>query len=86
MASVPTAQAIAVVEQRVAYFLAVQIKNVIRLFPKSRLLQDVAELAHLAPEHAHRPMLNVEIMVLHVGNTVRAKPELALEGGAGVAP
>src|SRR4029077_15139221 len=56
-----------------------------RLFPKSRLLQDAAELAHLAPEHAHRPMLDVEIMVLHEWKHRPCKPELALEGSAGVA-
>ena len=70
---------IAVVEQRVANFLAVEIEEIVRIFPEAGFMEDAAELAHLAPEHAHGPMLDVEIVVFYVGEDRAGEAELALE-------
>ena len=73
---------IAVVEQRVADLVAAQIEDVRRSFQNPASCRTLAELAHLAPEHAHRPMLDVEVVVLDVGKHRAGEAELAVEDGA----
>src|ERR671910_771420 len=43
--------------------------------------QDPAELAHLAPQHRVAPVLDVEVVVLDVGEHHPGQAELLLEGG-----
>ena len=53
-------------------------------FPETGVVEDAAQPAHLAPEHAHRPMLDVEIVVLDIGKHGARQAELAFERSAGV--
>ena len=71
---------VAVIEQGVPHFLPRQEEQVVGRVPEAGVAQQRGQLAHLAPEHAHRPMLDVEIMVLDVGEDGAREAELAVEG------
>ena len=54
------------VEERVADLVAAQVEQVVRFGPEALGLHHAGQLADLAPEDAHGPVLDVEVVVLHV--------------------
>src|SRR5699024_8853076 len=64
------------VKEHVAYLGAVEVEQVIFVVPETVAVQGARKLAHLAPEHGHGPVLNVEVVVFHVW--IRGGSQLAL--------
>ncbi len=61
-------------------FEAVQVEHIVHFFEEAMLDQHFAELAHLVPEHGVMPVLDVEVVILDVGEDGAGQAELFLEG------
>ena len=69
--------AVAVVKDRRRDLVAAQHRRCPRRRPEARVREHLAELAHLAPEHRQRPVLDVEVVVLDVGEHRRDSPSFS---------
>src|ERR1700750_2392457 len=71
--------AVVVVEQHLGHLVPGQQEHVVDVGEEIRGDQHPAEVAHLPPDHRMRPVLDVEVMVLHVREHRAGQPELGLE-------
>ena len=76
--------AVEVVEDRVRDLRAAEQEDVVGVRPEPLVGEELAELAHLAPDLRHAPVLDVEVVVLDVREDHPGQPELALERGLGL--
>src|SRR5699024_6406165 len=54
------------IEEHVADLVAVQVQHVVGGVPQAKACEHVAQFADLAPEHTHRPVFDVEVVVFYV--------------------
>ena len=69
-----------VVPQHLVHLVAAQEQDVVVGLHQPGAAQHRAQLLDLAPDHRHGPVLDVEVVVLDVGEHHPGQPELAVEG------
>ena len=69
------------IKDRVAHFVAVEKEHILCPRPEARALEEGGQFPHLAPEHRHRPMFDVKVVVFDIGKHGSGKAEFAVKRG-----